>query len=74
MTIHDATWLLQILEGAADQSQAAGRLYTVLTDIVCFSLNSKPLRRLQQISGGYQEDILEQSENSKMAAKIAADV
>ena len=53
-------------------SQAARHLYPALTVKVFFSLDFIYLVSLDRISGGYQEDILEQFEKSKMAAKMAA--
>lgn len=49
----------------------AGLLYPVSTDIICFSLDSTSPGPPQQISGGYQEDTLEQSEKSKKAVNMA---
>ena len=43
-----------------------------LTVKVFFSLDYTSLGCLERISSGYQEDILEQFEKSKMAAKMAA--
>ena len=53
-------------------SQAARHLYPALTVKVIFSLDFIYLVSLDRISGGYQEDIPEQFEKSKMAAKMAA--
>ena len=53
-------------------SQAARHLYPALTVKVFFSLDFIYLVSLDRISGGYQEDILEQFEKSKMAAKMDA--
>ena len=53
-------------------SQAARHLYPAWTVKVFFSLDFIYLVSLDRISGGYQEDILEQFEKSKMAAKMAA--
>ena len=53
-------------------SQAVRHLWPALTVKVFFSLDFIYLVSLDQISGGYQEDILEQFEKSKMAAKMAA--
>ena len=52
--------------------QAPIELYHVLTVKVFFSLAFIYLISLDQISGGYQEDILEQFDKSKMAANMAA--
>ena len=48
------------------------RLNPALTVKVFFSLDYTSLGCLERISSGYQEDILEQFEKSKMAAKMAA--
>ena len=53
-------------------SQVARQVYPAPTDIVFFSLDSTSLGPLQRTSSGYQADILEQFEISKMAAKMAA--
>ena len=51
-------------------SQAARHLYPALTVKVFFSLDFVYLISPDRISGGYQEDILEQFEKSKMAAIV----
>ena len=53
-------------------NQAARDLCPALHDTVFFSLDFKYLVYLDGISGGYQEDILEQFEKSKMATNMAA--
>ena len=63
--------LLQYTTAAGKpHSQAARHLYPALTVNVFFSLDFIYLVSLDRISGGYQEDIIEQFEKSKMAAKM----
>ena len=53
-------------------SQVARQVYPAPADIVFFSLDSTSLGPLFRTSSGYQADILEQFEISKMVAKMAA--
>ena len=54
------------------QSNVIFRPDPALTVKVFFPLDYTSLGCLERISSGYQEDILEQFEKSKMAAKMAA--
>ena len=65
-------WLPAAILDVRNSSQAARHLYPAWTVKVFFSLDFIYLVSLDRISGGYQEDILEQFEKSKMAAKMAA--
>ena len=56
----------------ADSAGSQAARHLSLTVKVFFSLDFIYLVSLDRISGGYQEDILEQFEKSKMAAKMAA--
>ena len=60
-----------ILNVIVRQSNVISRPNPALTVKVFFSLDYTSLGCLERISSGYQEDILEQFEKSKMAAKIA---
>ena len=57
-----------LIVGSTRNSQAATHLYPALTVKVLLSLDFIYLVFLDRISGGYQKDILEQFEKSKMAA------
>ena len=85
LKLHDGFWNFNVgflklqrrclnvfCDGWKLNSQAARHLYPALTVKVLFSLDFIYLVSLDRISGGYQEDILEQFEKSKMAAKMAA--
>ena len=65
-------YIITIKTKSLISSQAARDLYPALNVKVFFSLDFTYLVSLDRISGGYQQDILEQFEKSKMAAKMAA--
>ena len=63
---------LHITKIIVRQSNVIFRPNPALTVKIIFSLDYTSLGCLERISSGYQEDILEQFEKSKMAAKMAA--
>ena len=68
----DLKWQEMLSKVIFGHSQEARHLCPALTVKVFFSLDFIYLVSLDRISDKYQEDILEQFEKSKMAAKMAA--